>query len=163
MAYFIHVSKIIPRQMKLPKQYKLIEVLAMINNDVLFVGIYKPLKVTGSKYYSKLEKELNSICMWATCTMESKTVILTGDLNLDILRSENIEGQLLVNLVEVYILANPGTTSRDDAIFSGKSLLEELKSPWELILTKPVPEVVEFHSADWAEKYFSAQSGALAG
>ena len=32
-----------------------------------------------------------------------------------------------------------------------------LKS-WELILTEPVPEVVEFHSADWAEKYFSAQS-----
>ena len=28
---------------------------------------------------------------------------------------------------------------------------------WELILTEPVPEVVEFHSADWAEIYFSAQ------
>ena len=54
----------------------------MINNDVLFVGIYRPLKVTGSKYYCKLEEELNSTCMWAT--MESKTVILTGDLNLDI-------------------------------------------------------------------------------
>ena len=45
-----------------------------------------------------------------------------------------------------------------DAIFSGESLLQELKSPWELILTEPVPEVVEFRSADWAEKYFSAQS-----
>ena len=33
-----------------------------------------------------------------------------------------------------------------------------LKSPWELILTEPIPEVVEFRSADWAEKYFSAQS-----
>ena len=33
-----------------------------------------------------------------------------------------------------------------------------LKSPWELILTEPVPEVVEFRPADWAEKYFSAQS-----
>ena len=33
-----------------------------------------------------------------------------------------------------------------------------LKNPWELILTEPVPEVVEFRSADWAEKYFSAQS-----
>ena len=33
-----------------------------------------------------------------------------------------------------------------------------LKSPWELILTEPVPEVVKFRSADWAEKYFSAQS-----
>ena len=37
-------------------------------------------------------------------------------------------------------------------IFLGESLLEELKSPWELILTEPVPEVVEFHPADWAEK-----------
>ena len=30
-------------------------------------------------------------------------------------------------------------------IFLGESLLQELKSPWELILTEPVPEVVEFH------------------
>ena len=51
-----------------------------------------------------------------------------------------------------------GATSRDDAIFLGKSLLQELKSPWELILTEPVPEVVEFRPADWTEKYFSAQS-----
>ena len=36
--------------------------------------------------------------------------------------------------------------------------LRALKSPWELILTEPVPEVVEFRPADWAEKYFSAQS-----
>ena len=42
-------------------------------------------------------------------------------------------------------------------IFLGESLLQELKSPWELILTEPVPEVVEFRPADWAEKYFSAQ------
>ena len=58
------------------------------------------------------------------------------------------------------ILGNPGATSRDDAIFSGESLLNVLKSPWELILTEPVPEVVEFRSTDWAEKYFSAQSSA---
>ena len=36
--------------------------------------------------------------------------------------------------------------------------LRALKSPWELILTEPVPEVVEFRPADWAEEYFSAQS-----
>ena len=55
------------------------------------------------------------------------------------------------------ILGDPGATSRDDAIFLGESLLQELKSPWELILTEPVLEVVEFCPADWAEKYFSAQ------
>ena len=39
----------------------------------------------------------------------------------------------------------------------GESLLHELKRPWELILSEPVPEGVEFLPADWAEKYFSAQ------
>ena len=57
-----------------------------------------------------------------------------------------------------YILGDPGATRRDDAIFLGESLLQELQSPWDLILTEPVPEVVEFRPADWAEKYFSAQS-----
>ena len=52
----------------------------------------------------------------------------------------------------------PWATSWDDAIVLGESLLQELKSPWELILTEQVPEKVEFHHADWAEKYFSAQS-----
>ena len=56
------------------------------------------------------------------------------------------------------IPGDPGATSRDDAIFSGESLLQELKSPWELTLTEPVPEVVEFRPEDLAEKYFSAQS-----
>ena len=60
----------------------------------------------------------------------------------------------VVNLTKIkvwVILGNPGATSRDDAIFSGESLLQVLRSPWELILTEPVPEVVEFRSADWAE------------
>ena len=56
------------------------------------------------------------------------------------------------------ILGDQGATSWDDAIFLGESSLQELKSPWELILTEPVPEEVEFHPAHWAEKYFSAQS-----
>ena len=45
-----------------------------------------------------------------------------------------------------------GTTGRCN-IF--ESLLQELKSPWELILTEPVPEEVEFRPADWAEKFFA--------
>ena len=60
-------------------------------------------------------------------------------------------------LVDI-ILGDPGATSRDDAIFLGQSLLQELKSPWELILTEPVQEEVEFCPADCAENYFSAQS-----
>ena len=46
------------------------------------------------------------------------------------------------------ILGDPGATSRDDAIFLGESLLQELKSASELILTKPVPEVVKFRPTD---------------
>ena len=43
-------------------------------------------------------------------------------------------------------------------MFSGESLLQELESPWELTLTEPVPEVVEFRPADWPENYLSGQS-----
>ena len=46
------------------------------------------------------------------------------------------------------ILGNPRATSRDDAIFSGESILQEVKSPWERTLTEPVPEVAEFRPAD---------------
>ena len=33
------------------------------------------------------------------------------------------------------IFRDPGATSRNEAIFLGESLLQELKSPWELILS----------------------------
>ena len=46
------------------------------------------------------------------------------------------------------MLGIPGATSRDHATFSCQSLLQELKSPWELILIEPFPEVVEFRPAD---------------
>ena len=36
----------------------------------------------------------------------------------------------------------------------GKSLFKELKSPWALIITEPVPEVVDFCPAEWSEKMF---------
>ena len=94
MAYFS--SKMVSRRVKLPEQYKLLEVLAINatinNNDVLFVGIYRAPKATGTDYYRKLEEEFNSLCMWAT--MECNTLILTGDLNLDRLRPERTEGKI---------------------------------------------------------------------
>ena len=68
------------------------------------------------------------------------------------------------------ILRDPGATSRDDAIFSGErhfwreSLLQGLKSPSALFLTKRVPDVVKIRPADWPEKNFLAnQLGGLAG
>ena len=93
MAYFS--SKMVSHRVKLPKQYKLLEILAINatinNNDVLFVGIYRAPNATGTDYYRKLEEEFNSLCMWAT--MECNTLILTGDLNLDRLRPERTEGK----------------------------------------------------------------------
>ena len=93
MAYFS--SKMVSHRVKLPKQHKLLEILAINatinNNDVLFVGIYRAPNATGTDYYRKLEEEFNSLCMWAT--MECNTLILTGDLNLDRLRPERTEGK----------------------------------------------------------------------
>ena len=57
-----------------------------------------------------------------------------------------------------FILGNPRATSRDDAIFSGERFLQGLERPWELSITEPAPEVVEFRPADLPEKYFSGQS-----
>ena len=42
--------------------------------------------------------------------------------------------------------------------FRRESLLQELKSPWELTSIELVPEVVELRPSDWPEKYFSGQS-----
>ena len=52
-----------------------------------------------------------------------------------------------------HILRDPEAASPDNAIFSGKSLLQEQTSPWALIHTEPdFPEVFEFHPADLPEK-----------
>ena len=40
----------------------------------------------------------------------------------------------------------------------GESLQQERESPWELTLTKRVPEAFEIPPSDWPEKYFSGQS-----
>ena len=65
MAYFS--SKMVSHRVKLPKQYKLLEILAINatinNNDVLFVGIYRAPNATGTDYYRKLEEEFNSLSM----------------------------------------------------------------------------------------------------
>ena len=42
--------------------------------------------------------------------------------------------------------------------FRRESLLQELKNPRELFLTKRVPEVVEIGPADWPERSFYGQS-----
>ena len=90
IAYFS--SKLPSKQVKLPKKYKTCEVLAIDtkvgNNNMLFVGIYRPPRHrTGSsctKYMENVEVELNDICMWAS--LQRKSVVIIGDLNIDRLR-----------------------------------------------------------------------------
>ena len=43
-------------------------------------------------------------------------------------------------------------------IFSGKSLLQERESPWEVTLTEPTLEAFEILPADWPERYSLSQS-----
>ena len=154
MAYFS--SKMVSRHVKLPKHYKLLEVLAINatinNNDVLFVGIYRTPKATGTDYYRKLEEEFNSLCMWAT--MECNTLILTGDLNLDRLRPERTEGKMLLSLEEVYGLEclikdptriTPTSETLLDVILTNKP---------ELFKTSGVlnPEMSDHHLVYWIMK-----------
>ena len=98
-------------------------------------------------------------CLTCGLTVIIATPLFKDDFH-SVLRS--LSALMVVNKTTAHsmecILGNPGATSRDDAIFSGESLLQELESPWELTLTEPVPEVVEFRLADWPEKYFSDQS-----
>ena len=88
-------------------------------------------------------------------------IVFASDIRTDEIKVITTPGFKLGKRSYVYILGDPGATSREEAIFSGESFLQELKSPWELILTEPVPEVVEFRPSDWPEKYFSAQSARM--
>ena len=64
------------------------------------------------------------------------------------------------------ILGDPGAASRDDAIFSGEryfgrqfTSIQGRKSPWEPILTEPVPEMFEFFLLIGQKNIFFCQIG----
>ena len=50
------------------------------------------------------------------------------------------------------IVGDPGAASRDDRMFVVKVYYKVVKSPWALILTKPVSKAFEFAVSDWPEK-----------
>ena len=58
--------------------YKHVEVLSIeiktTCSTILLVGMYRPPKAVGNDYFSKLEDELSSLCMWAE--LQKQTVIL---------------------------------------------------------------------------------------
>ena len=59
-------------------------------STILLVGVYRPPKAVGNYYFSKLEDELSSLCMWAE--LQKQTVILMGDLNLNRMDTNKREG-----------------------------------------------------------------------
>ena len=68
-------------------------------------------------------------------------------------KNEATRASLRVN-TRTLILGDLGATSPGRCDIFGR----KFTSRAELILTEPVPEVVKLFPADWAEKYFSAQS-----
>lgn len=71
-----------------------------LQKDLLLIGIYRPPKAIGKNYFSELEDELHVLTTWAT--QEKQTVIITGDLNLDRMKSNRTECKILTDLEEVH-------------------------------------------------------------
>ena len=86
------------KELKVMKKYKTLEILAVEarlgNNDVIFLGLYRPPKQSDHQpdphYLERVEEELNDVCMWAS--LKKQTFIVTGDPNLDRLKPDSREG-----------------------------------------------------------------------
>lgn len=53
-----------------------------------------------------MEQEINGIVIWAS--LQKKTVVLAGDLNMDRLRPNEREGKILIDMEEVNNLKKRG-------------------------------------------------------
>ena len=106
IAYFD--SSLPSKELKVTKKYKTLEILAVEarlgNNEVIFLGIYRPPKQSDHQpdpnYLERVEEELNNVCMWVS--LKKQIFIITGDLNLDRLKPESREGKILADLEEVH-------------------------------------------------------------
>ena len=88
------------KRASIKKNYKTLEPIAVEvmtkRGNVIMLGIYRPPKTLCGEYRINLENELSDICNWAS--LQSNSVIVAGDLNLDRLRPEKAEGKLLLDL-----------------------------------------------------------------
>ena len=96
-----------PRKLGLPrKNYNKIEALAAtmeVEGEMMVVlCIYRPPKAAGKDHYLRTEQELNEIVAWAT--LQSKILIITGDLNLNRLQPHGREGKMLIDLEHIHNL-----------------------------------------------------------
>ena len=63
---------------------------------MIIIGIYRPPRNLCGDYQLLLENELCQVCTWAS--LQSNSVVIIGDLNLDRLRPDKREGKLLLDL-----------------------------------------------------------------
>ena len=81
------------KKIKLPREYKTIEALAIEINvagrESIILGIYRPPKSLVGDYFLKLDEELNHIFMWSTTLKQH--VVVVRDLNLDRMRVDKRE------------------------------------------------------------------------
>ena len=93
-------SSLISKRLKLDKSLKTLEYIALQieteTTKMIVIGIYRPPRALCGDYQLLLENELSEICNWAS--LQSNTVVVLGDLNLDRLRLDKREGKLLLDL-----------------------------------------------------------------
>ena len=93
-------SSLTKKRLKPIKHYKTLELIALeVKTDagnMVILGIYRPPRAMCSDYRLLLEYELSDVCNWAN--LQSNSVVVTGDLNLDRLRPDKAEGKVLLDL-----------------------------------------------------------------
>ena len=62
--------------------------------------------------------------------------------------------KILLTIVAILILEDPGAVSRVDKMFVVKVYCKIETSPWALTLNEPVPEAFELPASDWPGKTF---------
>lgn len=93
-------SSLIKKRLKPIKNYKPLELIALKittdTNNMVIIGIYRPPRNLCGDYLYLLENELSHVCNWGS--LQSNSVVIIGDMNLDRVRPEKREGKLLLDL-----------------------------------------------------------------
>lgn len=88
------------KRLKLTKNYKTLELTALEitpdTKNMVIIRIYRPLRNLCGDYQLLLENELSQVCFQAS--LQSNSVVIIGDLNLNKLRPDKREGKLLLDL-----------------------------------------------------------------
>ena len=88
------------KRLKLTKNYKTLELTALEitpdSKNMVIIRIYRPLRNLCGDYQLLLENELSQVCFQAS--LQSNSVVIIGDLNLNKLRPDKREGKLLLDL-----------------------------------------------------------------